>query len=87
MPYQLVPVIDQADEALQLGRALLQEVPLELSEAGRELTLLPKGGALTDEDGINFGIRLAVDGDVTCKGDFIQWNPSAPFWGSSVSLR
>ena len=77
MPYQLVPVLDQADETLQLGWALLQEVPLELREASRELAILPQGGTFPDEDGIDSGIRLAGSINMTYKGDFIHFNISA----------
>lgn len=66
MPYQLVPVLDQADETLQLGWALLQEVPLELREAGRKRALFIQVGALPDETGIDLGVRLAVDVNMTC---------------------
>lgn len=65
MPYQLVPVLDQADETLQLGWALLQEVPLELREAGRELVLLPQRGALTDEIGVELWVGLPGDTNMT----------------------
>lgn len=66
MPYQMVPVIDQADEALHLGWAPLQEVPLELGEAGGELAFLPQVDALPDEIGVDLGVRHAVDAYMTC---------------------
>ena len=72
MPYQLVPVLNQADETLQLGWTILQEVSLELGEAGGELTFLPQGGALTDEPSVDLGVRLPVSADMTCKGGLTQ---------------
>ena len=48
MPYQLVPVLDQADKILQLGWTILEEVTLQLCEAGGERAFLPQGGALID---------------------------------------
>ena len=76
MPYQMVPVLDQADEALHFGWALLQEVPLELREAGGELAFLPQGNTFQDKAGIDYGFRPAVDGHMTCKGDFLLFNRS-----------
>ena len=46
MPYQLVPVLDQADVILQLGWVILQEVTLQLCEAGGELAFLPQEESL-----------------------------------------
>ena len=39
-------MLDQEDEILQLGWTILQEVTLELCEAGGEHAFLPQGGAL-----------------------------------------
>lgn len=65
MPYQLVPVLDQADETLQLSCTILQEVALDLHEAGGELALFPQGGALPDETFVDFRARRAADADMT----------------------
>ena len=70
MPYQLVPVLDQADEILQLGWTILQEVTLQLCEAGGDLAFLQQGSAFTDESSVDLGFRLVVDVDITCKGGF-----------------
>lgn len=78
MPYQLVPVLDQADETLQLRWTPLQEVSLELREAGRELPLQTQAGALLDEAAVDLGVRLAKHVDISCKGDFIHLS-SQPF--------
>lgn len=64
MPYQLIPVLDQADEIPHLMSRMLQEVLLELCEADGELALLIQVGALTDEAGVDFvvdsGIKVLV---------------------------
>ena len=70
MPYQLVPVFDQADEILQLGWTIPQEVSLELSKAGGELTLQPQGGALLDEAFVDFRVRSPISVDIICKRSF-----------------
>lgn len=62
----LVPVLDEADEALQLGRALLQEGSLQLREAGGELALFPQALALLDEPDVDLGVRYVVFGHLTC---------------------
>ena len=68
MPYQLVPVFDQADESLQLGRTTLQEVSLKFCEVGGELTLLAQECALPDEPSVDLRVGLAVDADMAYKG-------------------
>ena len=70
MPYQLVPVLDQADKILQLGWTILEEVTLQLCEAGGELAFLPQGDALNDESSVDLGVGLAAGVDVTCKGGY-----------------
>ena len=70
MPYQLVPVLDQADEILELGWMTHWEVTLELWEAGGELAFHPQGGALNDESSVDLGVGLAVGVDITCKGGY-----------------
>lgn len=59
-PYLLVPVLDQADEALDLGWSLLQEASLQLREAGGELALLTQTFALSDELDVDLGVRFVV---------------------------
>lgn len=70
MPYQLVSVFDQADETLQLGQTMLQEVSLKFCEAGGELTLLAQECALPDEPSVDLRVGLAVDADMACNGGF-----------------
>ena len=65
-PYQLVPVLHQADEALQLGRTLLQEGSLQLREAGGELALSPQFLALLDDLDVDFRVRSVIFGQLTC---------------------
>ena len=65
-PYQLVPVLHQADEALQLGRTLLQEVSLQLREAGGELALSPLVLTLLDELDVDLRVRSVTFGQLTC---------------------
>lgn len=78
MPYQLVPVLDQADEILQPGWTILQKVSLEFRETDGELALQPQGGAHPDEPSIDFWVRPVVDFDITCEGGFTQLTPQ-PF--------
>lgn len=64
--YLLVPVLHQANEALQLGWTILQEVSLQLCEAGGELAFFPQFLALLDELDIDFRIRSVTFGQLTC---------------------
>lgn len=64
--YQLVPVLHQADEALQLGWTILQEVSLQLCEAGGELALFPLVLTLLDELDVDLRVRSVTFGQLTC---------------------
>ena len=84
-PYQLVPVLDQADETLQLGCSIHQEVMLELCEAGGKLALQSQGGAPPDEIGVNFRVRPVIVSDMTCKGNLTELT-LLPFSGLPCSI-
>lgn len=62
---RLVPVLDKADEALQLGRSVPQEVSLQLREAGGKLALFPSGLALLDKLDVDFWVGFVARGPLT----------------------